>query len=179
MLPSDRMTRKEGIKMNKNIWVYLTTGALIASTLGASVGCAKKSTAVTETIVSAAAIQNTEIDTILQADEVPEIVMPEAVHHLQNPVMNFIGNYHNNKTTLKVEAVSLDDALITIVLSEGENTKTVFKAYSRFNSLTNSIAYGNGKKQVLTLDKDGKTVSEKEIYSDGLGVFVVDNSTVT
>lgn len=161
--------------MNKKILVILAASALIVSTIGASVGCAKKRAVLIET-TPAVRTEEHDIEQLSDSREVTPVITPA---DFQNPVMNFTGSYFNNKTTLFIEADGSENAKLTIVLSADADTKTVLTADAKFNGLTNSIAYGNGTKKEIKLAKDGSTVSEKTIYMNGTGVIVFDSSKAT
>ena len=87
--------------------------------------------------------------------------------------MDYTGDYYNNKTTLLVEADGEEKAMLTVVLAGGKNTQTIFTANTKFDEETNSLVYTNGTKKLVKLDKDGNVISEKEIYSNDTGRFVL------
>ena len=154
--------------MNKKIVVVLATSAMIVSTLGASAACAKKSTDVTN-LIPAVTVEVPDFKPVSKINAEPIEVTPVL---FQNPAVNFAGNYYNNRTTLFVEADGTDNAKLTIVLAEDTKSRTVLNIDAKFNGDTNSIEYTNGTKKTVALDKDGNTVTEKEIYNNGTGKFV-------
>ena len=162
--------------MNKKVLVILATCAMAISSVGFMAGCSKKNTLPT-VATPLVTEQETQPAIKLLAQTEAEPQVESAV--MQNPVMNFTGNYFNNRTTLLVEADGSENVKLTIVLSEDSKTKTVLNADAKFNPLTSSIAYCNGTKKEIALDKDGAAVSEKELYTNGTGVIVFVNSEAT
>ena len=154
--------------MNKKIVVILATSAMIVSTLGASVACAKKSTDLTN-LIPAVTVQVPEYKPVSKINDEPIEVTPVL---FQNPALNFAGNYFNNRTTLFVEADGTENAKLTIVLAEDAKSRTVLAIDAKFDGDTSSIEYTNGTKKTIALDKDGNAVSEKEIYNNGTGKLV-------
>ena len=154
--------------MNKKIVVILATSAIIVSTLGASVACAKKSTQLTETVPTVT-VQVPEVKPVSKINDEPIEVTPVL---FQNPAVNFAGNYFNNRTTLFVEADGTENAKLTIVLAEDAKSRTVLAIDAKFDADTSSIEYTNGTKKTIALDKNGNAVSEKEIYNNGTGKLV-------
>ncbi|MCR4775800.1 MAG: hypothetical protein K5869_05425 [Saccharofermentans sp.] len=159
--------------MNKKILVILATCAMAISSVGFMAGCSEKNTLPT-VATPLVTEQETQPAIKLLAQTEAEPQVESAV--MQNPVMNFTGNYFNNRTTLLVEADGSENAKLTIVLSEDAKTKTVLNDDAKFNPLTSSIAYCNGTKKEIALDKDGAAVSEKELYTNGTGVIVFGKS---
>lgn len=160
--------------MNKRILVILAASAMVVSSLGLSVGCAKKSIATTETtpVVETTAVT---VKPVAHIEEEPQAAEPDDT---QNPVMNYVGNYFYEKNTLQIEADGSENAKLTFVIPVNDNQKTVITVNAKFNAITGSVAYVNGTKKEVTLNCDGSNSSEKEIYSNGTGVLVFGNGGI-
>lgn len=160
--------------MNNDILVLLATGAVVLTALTSAAGCAKRAANIPQPAPVTAVIETEPVTPAVEDAEAAAKLEAQASHvFAHNPVMDYTGDYYNNKTTLLVEADGEEKAMLTVVLANGKNTQTIFTANTKFDEETNSLVYTNGTKKLVKLDKDGNVISEKEIYSNDTGRFVL------
>jgi hypothetical protein len=87
----------------------------------------------------------------------------------QNPVMNFIGVYQNDRCTITVGAKGNEDAEFVIEWgsSATETTKWTMSGY--FDADTLRVNYSDAVKTNLVYDENGEVTSEEVEYEDGAG----------
>ena len=158
--------------MNNDILVLLATGALILTSITSATGCANKQEALANEPARAAVVETLPVTPALADAEDAKLAVMASPVLPRNPVMDFTGDYSNEKTTLTVEADGAEKAVMTVVLAEDKNTQTILTANTKFDDFSGSLAYENGTKKIVKFDRNGNVVSEKEIYANGTGKIV-------
>ncbi len=151
--------------MKKTLIASLISVAVIATMITAAACAAKKSATVK---AAAPAIQET-------AAEATE----EIINDGQNPVMNFIGNYYNERVCINVEAEGANGAKITVTWGSSYDTKAVWTMSGIFSEETTSVSYENGIKKYVTYNELGEIISEEVLSTDCKGIFVFSYDGVT
>lgn len=160
--------------MNNDILVLLATGAIVMTALTSAAGCANRAAGIPQPAPITAVIETMPVTPAAEEAEAAAKLEASASHvFAHNPVMDYTGDYYSDKTTLLVEADGEEKAMLTVVLSGDKKTQTIFTANTKFDEDTNSLVYTNGTKKLVKLDKDGNVISEKEIYSNDTGSFVL------
>ncbi|MCR5384274.1 MAG: hypothetical protein K6E72_06550 [Saccharofermentans sp.] len=151
--------------MKKTLIASLISVAVIATMITAAACAAKKSATVK---AAAPAIQET-------AAEATE----EIINDGQNPVMNFIGNYYNERVCINVEAEGANGAKITVTWGSSYDTKAVWTMSGIFSEETTSVSYENGIKKYVTYNELGEIISEEVLSTACKGIFVFSYDGVT
>ena len=158
--------------MNNDILVLLATGALILTSITSATGCANKQESLASEPARAAIVETLPVTPALADAEAAKLAVMASPVLPRNPVMDFTGDYSNDKTTLTVEADGAEKAVMTVVLAEDKNTQTILTANTKFDDFSGSLTYANGTKKIVKFDRNGNVVSEKEIYANGTGKIV-------
>ena len=158
--------------MNNDILVLLATGALILTSITSATGCANKQETLASEPARTAIVETLPVTPALADAEDAKLAAKCSPVFPRNPVMDFTGDYSNDKTTLTVEADGEEKAVMTVVLAEDKNTQTVLTANTKFDDFSGSLTYSNGTKKIVKFDRSGNVVSEKEIYANGTGKIV-------
>lgn len=105
----------------------------------------------------------------------------EEQESLQNPVMNWVGRYHDaeniSRTMTISPAADSANACNVIIDEEGEdNAVTRWTMTGSFDEKEKKITGSDCTLMKGTLDDDGNFVEEETVYSDGTGTITFDNS---
>lgn len=99
----------------------------------------------------------------------------------QNPMMNWTGPYvdtENKDFSMFVESGAEDtsDCMITVTQETGLNQVTNWYMEGALDTETMTIEYTGCRKANGKLDKSGAVISEENVYEDGTGRFVIDET---
>lgn len=156
--------------MHKKFTVLLATGAMLVTTI---VGCAANKPYPTETVPAVEA-QAVIAEPAVLATDSNLAIKPST---FTNPAIVFSGDYYSNRATLLVEANGPENVTLTVVIPNSAKTQTILTADAKFNYYTNTVTYVNGTKTLVTLNKNGKAVSEKQVYANGTGSFIFEKGS--
>lgn len=152
--------------MNRKLIVLLAAIAVTATTITVA-ACAAKKSAKVKTAAAAPAIQAAAETTA------------EVINDGQNPVMNFIGDYHGGRATVNVDVEGKDGAKITVTWGNSYDSRTVWTMSGIFCEDTASVSYENGIKKVVTYNENGGIISEEVLSTNCKGTFVFSYDGVT
>lgn len=156
--------------MHKKFTVLLATGAMLVTTIA---GCAANKPYPTETVPAVEA-QAVIAEPAVLATDSNLAIKPST---FTNPAIVFSGDYYSNRATLLVEANGPENVTLTVVIPNSAKTQTILTADAKFNYYTNTVTYVNGTKTLVTLNKNGKAVSEKQVYANGTGSFIFEKGS--
>ncbi|MBR2760786.1 MAG: hypothetical protein IKD66_06405 [Solobacterium sp.] len=89
----------------------------------------------------------------------------------QNPVMNFIGDYVNDRCFVHVEAKGKNNAEFRIHWSSSVSEYSDWTMSGPLDPDTLTVRYDNAVKKNITVKEDGSAESEKTVYENGKGSF--------
>ena len=115
-----------------------------------------------------------------ESDEIAE----EYLDGGENPSLNWAGYYadtNHKERMMLIESGSEGTNACTVTVTDTPTPEQMVKwtAVGEFDEETMAIRYTNCVKTECQLDADGKTVSEKTVYDNGTGSFVIDHEEQT
>lgn len=90
----------------------------------------------------------------------------------QNPVMNVIGPYVNDRATVFVEANGMEGARVIVTWANDVNSQNQWLMTGDFDSATQTITYTDAVQVTRTYGEDGSITAETEVYNNGTGSIV-------
>lgn len=91
----------------------------------------------------------------------------------QNPVMNYVGVYGDDRMQVYVEPSGATDARITITGSNSATEDSKWVITGTFDANAHTVKYTGCVKTDCTYDGDGNIVSEQTVYTDGTGTITL------
>ena len=164
-LKTSKLKKERYKTMNKKLLVLLTTGTLLATSVAAA-GCSAKKPVESE-------MQQITVQTESAPSEIEtKTVTTEVTEAGENPVIKLVGRYICERAVMQIEADGNDGAKISITFGGSYDSEARFTMSGKYDANTKTIVYEDGVKTEVTLDKDQKVVSEKEVYTNGKGEFL-------
>lgn len=111
----------------------------------------------------------TETTTKAVAEETSEATTEAVADDGQNPVMNFIGVYQNDRCSITVSAKGDEDAEFVVEWGSSATELTKWTMSGYFDADTLRVNYTNAVKTNLVYDENGEVTSEEVEYEDGAG----------
>ena len=89
----------------------------------------------------------------------------------QNPVMNFIGQYVNERASITVSPKGEDEAEFFVTWSSSASTHSEWTMSGKYDTENNIVVYTNCTKKTFELNEDGSVANEVTDYENGMGTF--------
>lgn len=89
----------------------------------------------------------------------------------QNPVMNYVGRYGENRATIDVEAAGDADAKIHVSWGASAWETAEWDMSGAFDADTLTVSYDNCVKKVVTFEDEASSGTEEVVYENGKGSF--------
>ena len=102
-----------------------------------------------------------------------------AAEDSQNPAMNFVGDYVDDRCTITVEADGDTDAKITVTWASSAEEVTEWTMSGLFDPDTFRVNYSDCVKKTTVYDENGHVVSENIDYENGYGRIQFNDDTLT
>lgn len=90
----------------------------------------------------------------------------------QNPVMNFVGSYGNNRASIFIGAEGQDGANATVIWGSSAAESSTWIMSGTFDPETLTISYNDCVKTNYVYGEDGNVKSQEEVYTGGHGTIV-------
>lgn len=121
-------------------------------------------------------VWDNEMNSLMQESDA---IAEEYLDGGENPTLNWAGYYadtNHKERMMLIESGSEGTNACTVTVTDTPSPEQMVKwtAVGEFDEESMAILYTNCVKTECQLDADGKTVSEKTVYDNGTGSFVID-----
>ena len=90
----------------------------------------------------------------------------------QNPIMNFVGTYANDRCSIEVQAADNKTGVnFTVTWGSSAAETSEWAMSGNFDESTMSVTYTDGLRKDMVFNEDGTTKSETIVYQNGKGTF--------
>ena len=90
----------------------------------------------------------------------------------QNPIMNYVGPYTNDRALMLVEADGMDGVKIHVSWGSSVTQNSEWEMTGTFDMDTRTVTYKDGVRIDYVYEENGTVKSEEKAYTDGTGKIV-------